>query len=206
MNHILIKKIKRQYVAVKTLQIMRLYVLLIIVSITQAFGSNTYSQSATLTFRMNNASIEDVLNAIEEQSEFRFLYNKKMVDVERRVDIAADNGHITEVLDHLFRDVEIAYAISDRQIVLNRKGAFMRTLQQTGRRITGTVVDAAGEPIIGANVVEKGTTNGTVTDVDGNFSLDVQDNATLQVSFIGYVMQEISISSVILSGGGGVIM
>ncbi|MDR0757207.1 MAG: TonB-dependent receptor [Tannerella sp.] len=175
---------------------MRLYVLLLIVSVAQAFGSNIYSQSAMLTFRMNNASIEDVLNAIEEQSEFRFLYNKKMVDVERRVDIAADNGNITDVLDNLFRDAEISYAISDRQIVLNRKGAFMMLLRQAGRRVAGTVVDRTGEPIIGANVIEKGSAaNGAVTDVDGQFSLTVADDAVLQVSFIGYITQEVAASS-----------
>jgi TonB-linked SusC/RagA family outer membrane protein len=165
------------------------------VSITQAFGFNSYSQSAVLTFQMNDASIEDVLNTIEEQSEFRFLYNKQMVDVERRVDIAADNGHITEVLDKLFRHAEIAYAISDRQIVLNRKEAFLAIFQQTGRRITGTVVDDSGEPVIGANVIEKGTTNGTVTDVDGKFSIEAQGDVVLQVSFVGYVTQEIRVPS-----------
>jgi hypothetical protein len=147
---------------------------------------------------MRNVSIEDVLNTIEEQSEFRFLYNKKMVDVERKVDISANRGNITETLDNLFRDVEIAYAISDRQIVLNKKGAFM--IVQQANRISGVVTDINGEPIIGANVVEKGTTNGIVTDADGKFSLAVSENATLQVSFIGYITQEISA----LAGGGGV--
>ncbi|MDR2121416.1 MAG: TonB-dependent receptor [Tannerella sp.] len=175
--------------------------LLLILGITQVFGSNTYSQSVTLTFRMNDASIEDVLNTIEEQSEFRFLYNKKMVDVEHRVDISADKRTITEVLDDLFRNAEIAYAISGRQIVLNRKGAFMIPLRQTEKLVTGKVVDDKGETIIGANVVEKGTTNGTVTDVNGDFSLHVSDNAVLQVSYIGYVTQEISAASV----AGGII-
>jgi hypothetical protein len=136
------------------------------------------------------------LNTIEEQSEFRFLYNKKMVDVERKVNISANRGNITETLDNLFRDVEIAYAISDRQIVLNKKGAFM--IIQQANRISGVVTDINDEPIIGANVVVKGTTNGTVTDVDGKFSLTVSENATLQVSFIGYITQEISA----LAGGG----
>jgi TonB-linked SusC/RagA family outer membrane protein len=69
-------------------------------------------------------------------------------------------------------------------------------LQQSKTRITGTVVDADGEPVIGANIVEKGTTNGIVTDVGGNFSLTVAKNAVLQVSYIGYITQEISVSSV----------
>jgi hypothetical protein len=119
-----------------------------------------------------------------------------MVDVERKVTISTNKGNITETLDNLFRDAEIAYAISDRQIVLNRKGTFM--IVQQGKRVSGVVTDINDEPIIGANVVEKGTTNGIVTDVDGKFSLTVSENATLQVSFIGYITQEISA----LSGGG----
>jgi TonB-linked SusC/RagA family outer membrane protein len=179
---------------------MRIYLLLLIIGITQAFGTNTYSQTALINLRMNNASVEDVINGIEEQSEFRFLYNKKIVNVESKVSIEAKNGSITAVLDDLFKNVDISYVISDRQIILNRKGVFLPlllpTTRQTGKRITGMVVDAAGEPLIGANVLEKGTpTNGTITDAGGNFSLTVADNALLQVSFIGYVTQEVSVSS-----------
>lgn len=100
---------------------MRFYLLFLIVSITQAFGSALYSQSASLTLRMNDTTIEDVLNRIEEQTEFRFLYNKKIVDVEHKVNVSTKNGKITDVLDHLFKDAGISYTISDRQIVLNKK-------------------------------------------------------------------------------------
>jgi TonB-linked SusC/RagA family outer membrane protein len=170
-----------------------MYLLLLIVSVAQAFGSNTWSQSATLTFRMNNVSIEEVLNTIEEQSEFRFLYNKKMVDVERMVNISVHNENITAILDNLFRNAEIAYAISDRQIVLNKKGAFI--IVQQSKRIAGMVTDENGEPLIGANVLEKGTANGVITDVEGKFSLNVSENAVLQVSFIGYLTQEIVVQN-----------
>jgi TonB-linked SusC/RagA family outer membrane protein len=193
MNIFSIKKTTWHFFVTKLLRIMRFYLLFLIVSVTQVFGSYTYSQSVTLTFQMKNVSIEAVLNTIEEQSEFRFLYNKKTVDVEQIVNISATKEKITDLLDNLFRDTEIAYAISDRQIVLNKKDAFM--IAQQEKRVTGTVIDSNGEPIIGANISEKGTRNGTASDVEGKFSLQVNPDAILVVSYIGYLTQEIAVGN-----------
>lgn len=191
MNSISDKKIERHSTAIKILHVMRFYLLFLIVSITQAFSSTLYSQSASLTLRMSNTTIEDVLNRIEEQTEFRFLYNKKIVDVEHKVNVSTKNGKITDVLDHLFKDAGISYTISDRQIVLNKKDAF-KSVQQSNQ-VTGIVTDANGDPIIGANVIEKGTTNGIISDLDGKFSIYVNPGAVLQVSYIGYVTREITV-------------
>lgn len=176
---------------------MRFYLLFLIISIAQALASNTYSQTTTFTLNMYDTSIEDVLNTIEKQSEYRFLYNKRVVDVGRKVTISTQNKNIVEVLDELFSDSGFAYAISDRQIVLNKKEALFSLphSQQTGKRITGTITDENGDPIIGANVVEKGTTNGVITDMDGKFSLSVAENAVLQMSYIGYVPQEMKVGN-----------
>ncbi|MDR1407481.1 MAG: SusC/RagA family TonB-linked outer membrane protein, partial [Tannerella sp.] len=199
MNKLSIKKIVRHHYAVKVANIMRICILLLIIGVTQALGMNLYSQTALINLRMNNATVEDVINGIEEQSEFRFLYNKKIVDVESKVSILANNESITSVLDNLFRDADISYAISDRQIVLNKKGVFLTILpsiaQQSGRRITGTVTDANGETIIGANILEKGTTNGAVTDIDGHFSLNIKERATLVVSYIGFKSAEVNVGN-----------
>jgi TonB-linked SusC/RagA family outer membrane protein len=207
MNKISINQTVRYRHAVKAVNIMRICILLLIIGATQAIGRNTYSQTALISFHMNNATIEDVINDIEAQSEFRFLYNKNIVDVDSKVSILANNESITSVLDNLFRNVDISYAISDRQIVLNRRGAFINILpaiaQQSDRRIIGTVTDMSGETIIGVNVLEKGTTNGTVTDADGNFTLTVPDNAVLQVSYVGYITQEIHVLSALRGGMGG---
>ena len=201
MNKLLIKKIvRRQTIAVKIVNIMRIYILSVIIGVTQAMGTNSYSQTAVINLHMNNATVEDVINDIEEQSEFRFLYNKKIVNVESKVSIKARNESITAVLDNLFRDADISYAISDRQIVLNKRAVFLAALpaiaQQTGKRITGTVTDRSGDPIAGANVMEKGLSNGTSTEADGNFALTVKEDAVLQVSYVGYITQEINVSSV----------
>lgn len=193
MNSISDKKIERQCFAIKIFRVMRLCLLFIALSLTQVFASISYSQSVSVSLQMKNVSIEEVLNQIEEKTEYRFLYNKKMVNVEREVNVSANNKNIVEILDNLFKNTGIFYSISGRQIVLNKREA-TEAIQQT-RKVTGVVFDSQGEPVIGANVVEKGTTNGTITDVDGAFILEVSANAILQISYIGYLPQEISVKS-----------
>ncbi|MDL2255104.1 TonB-dependent receptor [Parabacteroides sp. OttesenSCG-928-K15] len=174
---------------------MRLSILFLILGMTIATGTNLYSQTAILNLHLENATIEDVINDIEEQSEYRFLYNKKMVDVERKVSISAEKENISEILKDLLKDTDISYTISDRHIVLNKKGSFAPLLspQQQGKTITGIIVDEKGETVIGANVMEKGTTNGVVTDADGQFTINVSPTAILAVSYIGYLTQEVSV-------------
>lgn len=191
MNFCSDNKTVRPGVAVKILRIMRFYVLFLLVSVASAFASTTYSQSTALTLQLNNTPIEDVLNRIEEQTEFRFLYNKKMVDVERKVNVAVEGKSISEVLDNLFKNAGISYTISDRQIVLNKKESL--TSAQQSNRVTGVVTDEYGDPIIGANVIEKGTTNGIITDLDGKFTINVNPGAVLQFSYIGYITREITV-------------
>lgn len=177
--------------AVKILRIMRFYLFFLVLSVASAFASTTYSQSTALTLQLNNTPIEDVLNRIEEQTEFRFLYNKKIVNVERKVNVIVDGKSIMEVLDNIFKNSGISYTISDRQIVLNKKES--PTSAQQSNRVTGVVTDANGEPIIGANVIEKGTTNGIITDLDGKFTINVNPGAVLQFSYIGYMTREITV-------------
>lgn len=191
MNFCSDNKTVRPAMAVKILRFMRLYLFFLLVSVASAFASTTYSQSTALTLQLNNTPIEDVLNRIEEQTEFRFLYNKKIVNVERKVNVAVEGKSISEVLDNLFKNAGISYTISDRQIVLNKKESL--TSAQQSNRVTGVVTDANGEPIIGANVIEKGTTNGIITDLDGKFTINVNPGSVLQFSYIGYMTREITV-------------
>ncbi|MEG2068002.1 MAG: SusC/RagA family TonB-linked outer membrane protein [Tannerellaceae bacterium] len=168
---------------------MRICLLFLICSVMQSFATTTYSQSTALTFKLNNVPIEEVLSQIEEQSEFRFLYNKKMVDVERTVSISAKAEKVTNILNQLFKDEDVSYIISDRQIVLNKASDYssLRSANQKGRRITGTVKDKNGETIPGANIIVKGTTNGVITNIDGNYTIEVPEGKSiLQASFVGY--------------------
>lgn len=193
MNSISDKKVERLCFAIKIFRVMRLCLLFIALSLTQVFASISYSQSVSVSLQMKNVSIEEVLNQIEEETEFRFLYNKKMVNVEREVNVSANNKNIVEILDNLFKNAGISYSISGRQIVLNKREATEVILQT--RKVTGVVFDSHGEPVIGANVVEKGTTNGTITDVDGVFALNVSVNAVLKISYIGYAEQEVAVNN-----------
>ena len=189
MKSVSLDEIKRRLITSKIFCIMRICLLLLICSVMQVIASTGYSQMTTLSLDLKNVSVEDVLNEIESKTEYRFLYNKKSVDVDRKVDISVDGKEITTILDNLFKKSDVNYVISDRQIVLNKTSDVM--IVQQGRRVSGVVVDGTGIPVIGANVVEKGTTNGTITDMDGKFSLEVPDNATLLISYIGYSPKEI---------------
>ena len=193
MNSISDKKIERQSFVIKIFRVMRLFVLFLFTSVTLAMATNTYSQNAILNLHMENATIEDVINSIEKQTGYHFLYNKNIVDVNHKVTVSTVGKPIAEVLDGLFENADISYTISDKHIVLNKKGIFMQVTQS--KAITGNVVDMNGEPIIGVNVVEKGTTNGTVTDLNGKFSINISPSSTIVVSYIGYVSQEIRVGN-----------
>ncbi|MDR1331341.1 MAG: TonB-dependent receptor [Tannerella sp.] len=166
-------------------------------------AENSYSQETYLSIDATDMRVKDVFREIEKQSEYIFFYYDDILDTNRRISIRMKNRTVDKILDQMFEGTNNAYVINDRQIFITRRetpaAAVMEPIaQQQGKRITGTVVDASGEPVIGANIIEKGTTNGIVTDVNGRFVLTVADNAVLQVSYIGYIAQEISS----LPGGG----
>ena len=143
----------------------------------------------SLSLRLQDVPLEQVLSAIETQTSYRFLYNK---DVTRRVSIDVQNKELPDALSQLFVGTDITYTLKNKQIVLTRlpvKGVGPDTPVKT---ISGIVRDERGEPVIGANIIENGVPgNGTITDVDGMFSLSVPDKAILVVSYIGYLTQEV---------------
>jgi TonB-linked SusC/RagA family outer membrane protein len=176
---------------------MKLSVLLTLVGVLRLYAGVTYSQNTeSVSLTLSDVTIEEALNAIERETYYSFLFTDHTIDVSGKVSIRVENGEITDILNQLLTNTDIGYRIINRQIILAKSKSFV--FQQDGKRITGKVVDQNGETIIGANVLEKGTTNGTVTDVDGNFSLNVADRAVLQISFRGYITQEVRA----LSGGG----
>ncbi|WP_233467137.1 SusC/RagA family TonB-linked outer membrane protein [Parabacteroides goldsteinii] len=194
MNSISDKKIERLSFAIKIFRVMRLCLLFIALSLTQVFASVSYSQSTSLTLKMKNVSIEDVLNKIEEKTEFRFLYNKDVVNVGQRVNVSVNESSISDILNNILKNTDIHYTISDRQIVLSKSGLF--ALVSNERIVTGIVTDENGEPIIGANIIVKNDpTLGGITDVNGKFSITVPEKATLVISYIGYESKEIAVTN-----------
>jgi TonB-linked SusC/RagA family outer membrane protein len=155
--------------------------------------------SAQINLSEKNKSIREIIHKIEKVSDYNFFFNNAMSGLERQTSVHFSNSSIEEVLNNLLKDTDIIYKIKeDNQVVLTNlnisENNEPKTPQQKPtRQIKGTVTDEEGNPVIGVNVVEKGTTNGVTTDMDGNFSLLVADNATLDVSYIGYMIQSIPV-------------
>ena len=179
----------------KTFRIMKISSFLLLVTFFNVFAGNTYSQNTRLSLDMKDVPMQSVFKAIEGQSEFFFLYSSKMIDVDQKVNIDVSEKNISEVLDELLGDTDIKYTLKDRQILLvNKESKDALELQQ--KLITGKVIDETGSPMIGVTVLVKGTTIGTVTDMNGNYSItgDIPNNSILVYSFVGYKSQEIAIA------------
>jgi TonB-linked SusC/RagA family outer membrane protein len=179
----------------KTLLIMRIATILMILGILQAHATDAYSQKTRLTINFTDAELVTVLDKIEEESEFFFLYNEKLLDTDRRVNVAAHDQLIDVILDNLFAGTKINYTIIDRKIIL-APDYLSEIVSPQQLKVTGKVTGTDGDPLPGVNVMVKGTTIGVNTDIDGNYSIDVPDNqAILQFSFIGFAPQEIAVGS-----------
>ena len=165
--------------------------------VSMAFANDGYAQKTMLNIALNNKTVDEILTELEKGTEFVFFYNNIQIDVKRRVTIKAANKSIFKVLDEIFKGTNIAYKVLDRNIVLYDKATEtdgVSAVRQVST-IKGSVSDTAGEPIIGASILVQGTTNGVITDIDGNFILNnVASGATLVVSYVGYKTQNISIS------------
>ena len=156
MNYISIHKNRRRYNIPYPIPGQKAFIclfLLIISSTLAAFGNNNPSQDGTLSLNMQNVTVERVLNQIETETDYTFLYNKQMVDVTRKVSITVKNKPIKIVLASLFDGSGVSYSIDGKQIVLSKEE--QKTRSQNSHRISGTVVDAVGEAIIGATVIVK---------------------------------------------------
>ncbi|MGV8090548.1 MAG: SusC/RagA family TonB-linked outer membrane protein [Mangrovibacterium sp.] len=178
---------------------MKLTVVLSLFLVVQSFALQTYSQETTLSLNLKNVSIKKVLQEIEDHSEFYFLYNDDLVDVSRIVNIDVRETKIQEVLKQLFRDGEITYIIRDRQIILSPldvEGNNPLTATQATRTVKGKVASATNDPIPGVTVLVKGTTTGTITDAEGNYTLtNVPRDAVLIFSFVGMKSQEVEVGN-----------
>lgn len=147
----------------------------------------SYAQSLKLSFNEKEIPLGQIINAIEKQSNFLFVYTKD-IDVHKKYQVDTWESSIQSILTQLFEGTNIHYEMDGNYIVLSiskPKETTTGTLQKK-KTITGKILSASGEPIIGANVIEKGTTNGTVTNLDGEFTLSLDPSSTLQVSYIGY--------------------
>ncbi len=179
----------------KSLIVTKCMLLLLVLGTLQTMANLSYSQSLRLSLDMQNATVREVLSTIEQKSEFYFTYSSRQINAGRKISVKVEDRLISDILNEIFADSDVGYSISDRHIVLYKKDktAEKPALVQQKKDISGIVLDTEGNPVIGANVVEKGSpTNGTTTNEDGWFSLRVEENATLVVSYVGYKALEVA--------------
>ncbi|WP_232001501.1 STN domain-containing protein [Proteiniphilum saccharofermentans] len=182
---------------------MRITVFLFFFCIVFSHAATSHSQEAKLSLHLKSTTIKEACKEIEKQSGLVFVFADNTEDAtEKKVNIRVSSRSISNIMDNLLSDTGLEYRILDKQVVLYKEEkkidvSEIRTIileekvQQQKKTITGKVRDNNSEAIIGANIMEKGTTNGTVTDIDGNFTLSVENNAVLHVSYIGYITQDI---------------
>ncbi len=184
---------------------MKLTTLLLITTLFGLHANDSYAQKTKVTLDMENTSVFDIIEKIESTTEFRFIYKTRHVDLLRKLSLKVEGEQIGTVLKTMFQNTYTRYKLRGRHIVL-RKGRQVplpvkkvpeESLEEQAQEmvITGSVIAENGTPLPGANILEKGTTNGTQADFDGNFSINVTDkNAILVVSYLGYANQEIAVN------------
>ncbi|WP_300699679.1 TonB-dependent receptor [Bacteroides sp.] len=168
---------------------MKITLILLLFVTFQVYSTNSYSQNAKVSIPNAQLRVGQVLTRIESQTEYLFVYNKKSVDVRRTVNIDADNKSVAEVLNEMFKGTDIKYVMEGKNIVLtknSKKTESVLGMKQEQVIVKGTVTDPKGEPIIGANIIKKGTANGVITDLNGEFAINIPTNSTLTISYIGY--------------------
>lgn len=173
------------YYLLKLMHIMRASLLLLFIVIAQLHAENLYSQNTVINLSLQNVTVEQVLDQIEKDTEFSFLFTDKSVDTDRIVNMNIRSKSLDEILHVLFDGTDVNYRIVDKQVILSKKEIDTDGVNQS-KHLVGVIKSVNGEPVIGANVIEKGTTNGTISDMDGKFSLNVAPDATLIITYIGY--------------------
>lgn len=169
---------------------MKFFILFMVLS-TLNITASIYSQYAKVSLDINNGSIEEVFQEIENQSEFNIFYKVDQIDITKKVSINAEEQLLSEVLDDVLAGQDVSYAVLDKIIVIKSKSE-----QQETKQITGSVIDEeTGDPIPGVNIIIQGTNEGVITDEKGKFSISVPDSAILEFSCVGYLAQEIQVGA-----------
>ncbi|MDR2533772.1 MAG: SusC/RagA family TonB-linked outer membrane protein [Tannerellaceae bacterium] len=165
--------------------------LLLLASFLRLEASASYEQLTKLSIETKEVAIVQIFKTIERQSEYLFNYvDNDVIEIKREINV--QDGTIHEILAQVLKDTNLSYHVDKRHITIYKTP---KNPQATQKRITGVVTDASGQPVIGANILEKGTTNGAITDLDGRFSLNVADRALLVISYIGFNTQEVAVGN-----------
>ncbi|NLX82152.1 MAG: SusC/RagA family TonB-linked outer membrane protein, partial [Proteiniphilum sp.] len=187
------------------LKVMRITLFLFIAFTFSMMATNTKAQDATVSLRNTSTTVGQLLSEIEKQTDYLVVYSNREVDTSRKIDVKNKSGKVSNYLNEVFAETDIDYDFENNYIVLakraNKNAVAISSMiearsQQQGKTITGTVADNAGEAIIGATIVVQGdASRGTVTDIDGKFSLsNIPNDAIIEVSYVGMKSQTINTS------------
>jgi hypothetical protein len=171
-------------------KIMRITLLLAFVSILSLNAKEMHSQNARVTLSEINTPLEAVINEIENQTDYLFIINSS-INTNKKVSIKVKDAPVHSVLNQLLKGTDINYSTEGSYIILSQNKLQTdrdHLLQESkGTIITGRIIDTSGEPLIGVNVILKGSTQGTISDINGNYSLKVSEGkGEIQFSYIGY--------------------
>lgn len=176
---------------------LKLTTLFLLISLFQ-IEANTYSQNTKITLKLDNVTVQEAFEKIESLSEFKFLYNHRKVDLNRKISIDVKKESISNVLDSIFSGINVYFKVRKKQIILKSgKTKIIETIeieeQQEEKEIIGQVTDDLGSPLPGVNILVVGSTRGTETDFDGNYSIMVSEGNVLQFSFVGMETYKVTI-------------
>lgn len=164
---------------------------LLFITALSSIGLFSYAQHQQVRLTGSNVTLKTAFKQIEQQTKLFVDYNTQEVNDSRVLTKLPKNSNVKEVMEQLLEGSGCSITFSNGHIIINKQA---RTVSST-KKISGVVKDETGEPVIGANVVVKGTTNGTVTDMNGRYSLEVPEGGVLQISYIGYNTQEVKVGS-----------
>lgn len=154
------------------------------------FSVSLFAQDKQVTIDLKNVSLKEVFSAIEKQTTYRFSYRNVVIDTTKDISISKTNATVSTILNEVLTEKNLEYNIvSSKSIVISDKP---KDTGNARKKISGVIKDDNGIPIVGATIMEKGTNNGAISDMDGNFSFDIENNGILQISYIGYVEQTLS--------------
>ena len=172
-------------------RIMKISLFLLFVCVCQLMAIEAGAQNAEVTLRQNSMTIKQLIKEIETQTDYLIVFRDQDVDIDRIVSFSRKTATVVDYLEMIAKNTGVGYRLENNYITLLPASKWIN--QEKKKKVSGQIVDASGLAVIGANVVEKGTTNGTITDTDGNFSLEVSENAVLVISYIGFIPQEVTV-------------
>jgi TonB-dependent starch-binding outer membrane protein SusC len=175
--------------SIKLLRIMKISFFLLLIVILPV-TANSYAQNQTFNFSEQGITIREIFKQIESKSNFRFFYNDQVANIDQKVNLNAENKDISNILDELFQGTNLTYKVLENNLIVISSKAL---LQQ--QKVTGRITDATtGEALPGVNIIIENTTAGAVSDINGNYTIDISNpEVTLVFSFIGYLSEKIQV-------------